>query len=239
MNTKTLARIAGFLYLLLALIGPFSLEVVPGSVIVEDDAAATAENITESEMLFRWGLVGEAAIFLIEVALVALLYTLLKPVSETLSLMAALARLSMAIVQGVNVLLGFAVLLLLSAAGYLAAFQAEQLHAMVMLVIDLRQSGIFVWESFFALHLLILGYLFAKSGYVPRLLGWMLVLAGIGYGIHGLGSFLAPDSEPTFQIIVIILAVIPEVSLTLWLLIRGVKAPQGEPQPALRPQLAS
>jgi Domain of unknown function (DUF4386) len=160
--------------------------------------------------------------------LVALLYVLLKSVSETLSLVAALSRLSMAVVQGVNVLIGFAALLLLSGAGYLTVFVPEQLHALALLFLDLRNDGEFVWEAFFGIHLLVLGYLFVRSGYIPRILGVMVVIASSGYLIESFGNFLFPDYQAVFEWIVIALAVVPEVSLALWLLIQGVEVPQQE-----------
>ncbi len=225
-SKKTIARMAGFLYLVLALVGPFSLMYVPTTLIVPGDAATTASNIMASEGLFRMGLVGEAIIFSVEIGLVVLLYVLLKSVSETLSLVAALARLSMAVVQGINVLNGFAALLLLSGAGYLTVFEPDQLHALVLLFLDLRNAGVLVWEGFFGLHLLVLGYLFVESGYIPWILGIMVVIASFGYLIHSFGNFLFPNYQAIFEWIVIALAVVPEVSLTLWLLMRGVEVRQ-------------
>jgi hypothetical protein len=224
---QTIARTAGALYLVLALVGPLSLMYVPGALVVPGDAAATAGNIVASEGLFRLGLLGEAVIFSVEVVLVVLLYVLLKSVSETLSLVAALARLAMAVLQGVNVLLGFAVLLLLGGAGYLGVFEAEQLHAFALLFLELRGAGVFVWEVFFGLHLLVLGYLFVKSGYIPRLLGVMVVVASFGYLTHGLGNFVFPGHQALLEGVVLALAGVPEVSLTLWLLIRGVEVRGG------------
>jgi len=234
-SKKNIARMAGFLYLVVALVGIFSLTYVPTTLIVPGDAATTANNIMASEGLFRMGLVGEAVVFLVEVVLVVLLYVLLKSVSETLSLVAALSRLSMAAVQGVNVLIGFAALLLLSGAGYLTVFGPEQLHALALLFLDLRNAGIFVWEAVFGLHLLVLGYLFVKSGYIPRILGIMLVIASFGYLIHSFGNFLFPDYQAIFEWIVIALAIVPELSLTLWLLIRGAEVPQQEKEGLLSP----
>lgn len=222
MSMKTLARIAGFLYLSLAFLGPIGLMVVPAEIIVEDDPNATAQNIIESEGLFRVGLLAETSIFVIEVVLVALLYILFKRVNEMLSLMAAFARLSMAIIQSVNVLIGLAVLLLLRDADYLASFEPSQLNGIALFLLHLRESGILVWEIFFALHLLILGYLLARSGYVPRILGWMIMIASGGYAVHGLGTIMFPDAETSFETVTVVLAVIPEIALTLWLLIRGV-----------------
>jgi Domain of unknown function (DUF4386) len=227
-SKKSIARMAGLLSLVVALVGFFSLMYVPTTLIALGDAATTASNIRASEEVFRMGLAGEAVIFLIEVVLVALLYVLLKSVSETLSLVAALSRLSMAVVQGVNVLIGFAALLLLSGAGYLTVFVPEQLHALALLFLDLRNDGEFVWEAFFGIHLLVLGYLFVRSGYIPRILGVMVVIASSGYLIESFGNFLFPDYQAVFEWIVIALAVVPEVSLALWLLIQGVEVPQQE-----------
>jgi hypothetical protein len=227
-SKKSIARMAGLLSLVVALVGFFSLMYVPTTLISPGDAATTASNIRASEEVFRMGLAGEAVIFLIEVVLVALLYVLLKSVSETLSLVAALSRLSMAVVQGVNVLIGFAALLLLSGAGYLTVFVPEQLHALALLFLDLRNDGEFVWEAFFGIHLLVLGYLFVRSGYIPRILGVMVVIASSGYLIESFGNFLFPDYQAVFEWIVIALAVVPEVSLALWLLIQGVEVPQQE-----------
>jgi hypothetical protein len=227
-SKKSIARMAGLLSLVVALVGFFSLMYVPTTLIAPGDAATTASNIRASEEVFRMGLAGKAVIFLIEVVLVALLYVLLKSVSETLSLVAALSRLSMAVVQGVNVLIGFAALLLLSGAGYLTVFVPEQLHALALLFLDLRNDGEFVWEAFFGIHLLVLGYLFVRSGYIPRILGVMVVIASSGYLIESFGNFLFPDYQAVFEWIVIALAVVPEVSLALWLLIQGVEVPQQE-----------
>jgi hypothetical protein len=224
---KNIARMAGLLYLVPMLVGPFSLLYVPTTLIVPGDAATTASNIMASEGLFRMGLAGEAVIFLVEVVLTGLLYVLLKSVSETLSLVAAFSRLSMAVVQGVNVLVGFTALLLLSGAGYLTVFGPEQLHALALLFLDLRNDGDLVWEAFFGLHLLVLGYLFVKSGYIPRILGGMVVIASFGYLIHSFGNFMFPDYQAVFERIVT-LEFVPEVSLALWLLIRGVEVPQQE-----------
>jgi hypothetical protein len=113
------ARLAGLLVLILVVLGPFSLIYVPSTLIVAEGATATADNIRACEGLFRIGIVGDSLIFLIEIVVTALLYVLFRPVSRTLSLVAAFARLAMAIVQGINLLPYVTALLLLSGAGYL------------------------------------------------------------------------------------------------------------------------
>ncbi len=218
------ARAAGILYLILVVVGPFSLMYVPSSLIVPGDAAATADNIMANESLFRFGMVGESIIFLTEIVLPIFLYVLLKPVNQTLSLVAASARLAMAAIQGINLLNRFAALLLLSGAGYLTAFEPDQLNALVMLFLDVHTHVEIIWGLFFGLHLLVLGYLVFKAGYIPRILGILLMLASLGYLTDNYGKLLLPNYTeiPVFLAIPIAIA---EMAFPLWLLIKGVKEP--------------
>src|SRR5215212_6855425 len=94
------ARVAGFLLLFIVLIAPFSQLYVPSTLIVPGDATATANNIGASGWVFHLGIVSDSLVFLIEIVLTALLYVLLRPVSRTLSLIAAFARLAMTVIQG-------------------------------------------------------------------------------------------------------------------------------------------
>ena len=165
------ARITGILILIMAVIAPFSMLYLPSTLIVPGDATTTANNIVTSEGLFRLGLVSDAIVFLIEIALCALLYVLLKPVSKTLSLVAAFARLAMTILQGINLLNHFFVLLLLSGAGYLAVFSPDQLQAFVLLFLNAHEAVVLIWGVAFALHLLVSGYLVYQSGYLPKWVG--------------------------------------------------------------------
>src|SRR5215470_17437666 len=121
-------RVAGVLYLLIAVVAPFSMVYVPSRLIVPGDAATTASNVLASEGLFRLGIANDSIVFLIEIVLTVLLYALLKPVSKTLALVAAFSRLAMTIIQGINVLNLVFVLLLVSGAGYLNVFALDQVH---------------------------------------------------------------------------------------------------------------
>ncbi len=96
------ARTVGILILLTAVIAPFSMVVLPSRLIAPGDATTTANNILASEGLFRLGMVSDALVFLLEIVIVALLYVLLKPVNQTLSLLAAFSRLAMTVIQGVK-----------------------------------------------------------------------------------------------------------------------------------------
>jgi hypothetical protein len=237
-NKKTTARIAGFLYLSIFVIAPLSLLVLPSRLVVPGDAAATVTNIRASEFLFRIGVVGDSVLFLIEIALSATFYVLLRQVNKPLSLVAAFSRLGEAFIMGINVLVHIVVLHLLGGATYLAAFETEQLHALVSLLLQVHDDGILVSQVFFGLHLITLGYLLYKSSFFPRILGVMLVFASFGYLIESFGNFLFPSYEEIYAWVVIALAAVPEFSLTLWLIVKGVRTPRrADPTPVPpRPQ---
>jgi hypothetical protein len=216
------ARVAGFLLLFIVLIAPFSQLYVPSTLVVPGDATATANNIGASGWVFHLGIVSDSLVFLIEIVLCVLLYVLLRPVSRTLSLVAAFARLAMTIIQGINLLAYFAVLLLLSGAAYLTVFTPAQLDALALLSLDGHQYGVYIWEAFFGFHLAVLGYLIYKSGYFPRILGVLMVFAALGYLTHSYGSWLYPSYAETLASVVGITAIIGELPFFLWLAIKGV-----------------
>jgi hypothetical protein len=225
MNTnKMTARIAGVLILMIAVFAPFSMVYVPSTLIVPGDAATTARNIMASEGLFRLGIVSDSVVFLLEIVVVVLLYVLLKPVSKTLSLVAAFSRLAMTVIQGVNLLNHFFVLLLLSGAVYLTAFTPDQLHSLVLLFLNAHANVILIWGLFFGLHLLVLGYLVYKSGYLPKILGVVLIIASLCYFIQDLGNILFPQYAGLFASIGFLSII--EIAFPLWLLIKGVNAEQ-------------
>ncbi|HEX2098693.1 MAG TPA: DUF4386 domain-containing protein, partial [Rubrobacteraceae bacterium] len=143
-------------------------------------------------------------------------------VSRTLSLVAAFARLALAIIQGINLLPYFIALLLLSGAGYLTVFEPDQLDALMLLFLNAHGYGVFIWQLFFGFHLFVLGYLIYKSGYFPRILGILMVVGALGYLIDGYGNILFPNYAEIFGVIVGVTAVIGELPFFLWLLIKGV-----------------
>ena len=215
------ARITGVLYLIITALAPFSMMYVPSKLIVVGDAARTAGNLLASQGLFRLAIAGDAVVFLIEIAIVALLYVLLRPVNKTLALVAAFSRLAMTVVQGVNLLTYLLPLMLLGGVGYLSVFEPGQLHALVLLFLNLHGSVALVWGLFFGLHLLVLGYLVYKSGYISRVPGVALLLASLCYLVQGFGNILLPGHSGTFAAVGFLSIV--EVVFPLWLLIKGVK----------------
>ena len=223
------ARSAGLLWLLIAVLAPFSILYIPSTLIVPGDAATTASNILASEGLFRVGIVGDSVVILLEIALIAVLYVLLRPANRTLALIVTFARLAMTVVMAVNVFNSLGVLLLSSDAEYLTVFKPGQLHAFVLLFLNLHDSGIYIWQVIFGAHFLVLGYLVFKSGFFPRVLGILLWVTCLGYLTDSLG-ILFPISGTLSIVSSVLLAVgvVGELSFVLWLLIKGVNVEQWE-----------
>jgi hypothetical protein len=223
------ARAAGVLYLTIIVMGIFAEFFVRSSLIVAGDATATANNIMVSEGLFRLGIAGDLIMILCDVALALLFYVLLKPVNKSLSLLAAFFRLTQAAVLGVNLLNLLFVLQLLSGADYLAAFSAEQLYALVLQFLDAHGIGYSIGLVFFGIQCAVLGYLICKSDYIPRILGILLILASAGYLTDSFAKFLLSEYqnyETLFALVVFLPAFIAELSLCLWLIIKGAKIPE-------------
>lgn len=219
---RRLTLLAGMLYLAIFVVYPLSTG-IRSSLVVTGDAAATAENIRASEGLFRLGMAGEATIFIIEIALAAVLYVLFRPVSRAGSFGAALARVAEGVVMAAgNLFTSIAALVAVGGAGYLTVFSAEQREALALFFQDTNDYIVLVWGLFFALSLVLTGWLAFRSGFVPKLVGLLLAAAGFGYFAQSFGVLLSPDLAGALEIVVIALAVPGELIFALWLLFKGV-----------------
>lgn len=221
-STKKTARVAGVLYLLMAISGFFSIMYIPSAFIVHGDATATADKIVASEWLFRIGIVSELFSATIFVFLVLVLYDLLKGVSKKqASLMVALVVIAVAIAF-LNVLNELAALVLSRGGDFLSAFQKQQRDALAMLFLTLHNYGFVIGMIFWGLWLFPFGVLVFRSGFLPRFLGVWLILACFGYLASSFTSLLLPRYGP----IVSEFALVPEageLAMILWLLIRGAR----------------
>ncbi len=215
------ARFAGLLYLALAALSAWSLVYVPSMIIVPGDAAATANNIVASESLFRLGVVSNLAVFTVNVFVAVLLYKLLKPVNRGIaSLMVILILIGLAIGM-LNELNQFAALLILGT-DHLSAFTAAQSQVLASLFLDLYQHGFNIAHIFWGLWLFPMGYLIIRSGFLPKVIGILLIVAGMGYLIDFTLFFLFPDITMTVSNFTFV----GEVVLIFWLLIKGVNVEQ-------------
>ncbi len=222
LSPSAYARIAGVLYLIITVAAIFAHFVIPEQFIVPGDAAATTANITSSESLFRVGTIGmELIILLSEIVLSVVLYILFKPVNKTLSLLAAVSRIAMTTIHGLNLLNYYFVLQLLQGGDYVSVFGPEQVNALVTLFLDAHSIGFTIGIAFLIPHVLILGYLIVKSGYFPKVLGILFVAAGIGYLLDTIGLLLVPSYTTTPGLIAMVIA-IAEIAFPIWLLVKGV-----------------
>ena len=217
------ARVAGIVYLVMGIFGAFSILYVPSSLIVPEDAATTANNIMASELLFRSGIVGSLLTQIIFIFLVLLLYQLLKPVNKNHALLMVIFALVAIPIAMLNELNQFATLLLLSGADYLTVFATDQLHTQVLLFLNLHEYGVLVAQIFWGLWLLPLGLLVFKSGFLPRILGILLMIGCFGYVIDSFALILFPNFKTIAQF-----TFVGELLLPLWLLIKGVNVEQWE-----------
>jgi hypothetical protein len=225
-SLRKAARVAGFGYLIIFISGIFANFFVLQSLIVPGDAAATANNIMASELLFRIGIFSFLIMVIYDVVLAWALYILLKPANQSLSLLAAWFRLVNATIFGVALYNLFSVLPMLSGADYLTVFEAGQLYVQVMLFLNAFNYTWLIGLVFFGFHLLVLGYLVFKSGYIPRFLGVLLIVASLAYLVDSFAHVLLfnyADYASIFMLVVFVLGVIGELSFTFWLLLKGTK----------------
>jgi len=218
--TKKTARVAGLLYPLMGIPAVFALMHVPRTLIVRGNAALTANNILASPMLFRLGIVAEliAAVFFLLLAMA--LYRLLSGVNKNHArLMLGLVLVSVAITF-VNVLNNIAALTLFRGANYLSVFDRPQRDALAMLFLGLWGQGHAVNGIFWGLWLLPFGLLVMRSGFLPRILGVLLILDCFAYVAASLTSLLFP-SYASGLFPAILPALLGELWIMLWLLIKG------------------
>ena len=225
-----IARFAGFGYLLIFITGIFSNFFVLEGLVVPEDATATTRNIMQNEMMFRIGLVSFILMVVFDLLLAWALYILFRPVNKDLSLLSGWLRLVNGTVFGIA-LFGLVNVLQMINGAENPGLEAASLPAQIMLSLDTFNHTWLIGLVFFGFHLILLGYLIIRSGYIPRIIGYLLIVAGIGYLIDSFANFLLPSYEDYADIlmmIVVIPGVVGELSLTLWLLIKGgkLKLPQ-------------
>ena len=211
------ARVTGVFYLLTILTGIFAQGFVSGKLVVDGDAAATAANILAHRGLFQLGF----AVYLIEmacqIAITALFYDLLKPAGRSVSLLAAFLGLAGCVIKTFSRVFFIVPLFVLEGAHYLSVFSAEQLQALALLFLKVNDRGAGIALVFFGFYALLTGYLIIRSTFLPRILGGLSVLGGLGW----LSFLYLPLGYRLFPYIAAF-GILGAVSLLLWLLVFGV-----------------
>lgn len=221
-SPQVVSRIGGVLYLIIIVLGLFNEAYVRNRIIVSGDAAATAANIRSFESLWRFGIAAEFFMLMCAISLTLIFFILLRPVNRDLALLAVFFNLvSLAVEASVQLYL-LGALFPLGQAEYLKAFKPEQLYAMASLSVKSHGYGFGVALIFFGCVCLLVGYLIFKSGYLPKTVGVLMQLAGWSYLIDSFAVILAPSFANRIFPAILIPAFIGELSLCLWLLVKGV-----------------
>ncbi|TWT05602.1 DUF4386 domain-containing protein [Planococcus sp. CPCC 101016] len=221
----------------MAIIALFANFFVFESLIVPGNAAATVENLLANDLLFRFGIAGFIIVLLLDVVVSWSLYILLRQVNKNLALLAAGLRLVFTAIFAAAMFNFLSVLQLIRGEMYLGAMETSQLQAQVMLLIDAFNNGWLIGLVFFGFHLLLIGYLVFKSKFMPKTIGILVMLAGLGYLIDNFAQVLFSnynDYATIFLLIVAVPGVIGELVLAIWLLFKGKKIPEMNP---LKPSL--
>jgi hypothetical protein len=219
-----LARLGGALYLAIIGLGIFAEVLVRQRLLVADDAMATAANIRAHELLWRWGVAAELFSLICVTVLLLVWVVLLRPVHRDLTILAVAFVLVSHIVQAASLVDLWATLFPLGEAGYLRAFTPEQLAAMARLAIRTHGHGFGVSLLFSGCFFLVAGYLIFRSGYLPRFIGVLYQIAGLGYVTHTFVMVLAPGLAGRVFLAAVAPILLGELSLSLWLLFKGVDA---------------
>ncbi len=222
-STSKNARVAGFLYLLLAITAPLRLIYIPSTLFVRGDATATANNIAAHELLFRLGIVSDLLCGTILIFLMLALYRLLKGVDRNHAvLMVILGGLMPATIDFLNVLNDAAALMLVRGADFLSVFEKPQRDALAMLFLRLHHHEVVAAEILWGLWLFPLAILVYRSRFLPRFLGVWLIINGFAYLTISLTGLLLPQYEDMVSNIAFP-ALLGEIATMLWLLIMGAK----------------
>ncbi len=222
-SLRQIARLAGVLYVIIIVCGMFG-GLTRESLFVSGDPVATAQNVIESEGLFRASIMADIIMVLADVAIGVAFFYLLLPVNKGLSLLSAGFRLAQAAALGINLLMLFLVLQFLG--GDVTAMGIESAQEQAYVFFNAQFTGYNLGLMFFATSLLIQGYLVYVSGYFPKFLGILLMVASAGYYIDNTASFILPnyaDYADIFMMIVMV-AFPVELIMALYLLIKGVRS---------------
>ncbi len=223
-RARFVAKVGGVLYLIIIVLGALGEGVVRGSIVVPGNATATAANLRSMEWLWRLGVAGEVVLLTCATALALILYVLLRPVSRDLALVAVFFNVVSIAIEGVAAVSLAAALLPMTSAAYVNAFTPEQLNIMALLSVRSHSAGFGIALIFFGVECVILGFLISRSDYMRRSIGVLMQIAGVCYVINSFALLLSPPLSSRLFPAVLIPSLIAELSLALWLVVKGVRA---------------
>ncbi|MBL7858821.1 MAG: DUF4386 domain-containing protein [Cyclobacteriaceae bacterium] len=221
-SDKNLSRIAGFCYLVVIATGLFSEVFVRQALRVSNNALATAQNIQANEMLFRWGFVADLINFVVGLPTVLIMYHFFKKSNKILLQIALALVIIQTAIIAVNLLNQITPLLLLGNDTYLTTFQQSQLATLSLLSLNIQSQGYGIGLVFFGFYCSIIGFVIYKTNAIPRIIGVLYATAGLCYLINSFTMFLSKGFSNPMFIYLAIPIFIGELSVCLWLLIKGI-----------------
>lgn len=218
MNVQRYVRIAGVLFLISMVAGGFGEAYVPSKLIVSNDAAATAANLRNFDFLYRLGFASFLIESLCDTALALIMYVLLKPVNKRLSLLAAFFGLMATATFAFAELFYFAPQLILGRS-YLSSFTPDQVNSLALLSLKFYGFGGMIFTAYYGMAWIVRSCLMFRSGYLPRFLGVLMAIGGIGFVIRNFLLILAP----AYASDVLLMLMFPGgLIMAIWFLVKGV-----------------
>ncbi|MHA2099542.1 MAG: DUF4386 domain-containing protein [Candidatus Kariarchaeaceae archaeon] len=225
------ARIAGFGWLLIIFTGIMAEFFLRMNLIDMNDPTATVNNIMDSRNQFKLAIFLDIIMLTADIIVGLAIYVIIKPVNRSMALLATMFRFAMAIILLLNLMNLVIVLLLLSGESYLGSFDTEEINSLVMLFLKAHGHGYDLSLIFFGLHLVLLGYVMIKSDYLPLIPGILLLFASFGYVIDSIASLFLSGEQELLSLsatVLIMIAVIAEVTISIWLILRNDRIPNNE-----------
>ncbi len=219
------ARMAGIFYVVTGFTSVCGETFIPGKLVVHGDAAATAHNIMAHQALFQLAFVAVLIAVLSSIVMTALFYDLFKPVNKSLSLTAGFVHLVGLAVVAFGSLLQIAPLVVLQGGQYLDVFKPEQLQALAYMLLQLDAQAYSTFIVFFGCYCVMIGYLIFRSAFMPRIIGALMMFAGLGYL-----TFLWPPLANYLSPYNLAPGAAGELPLMLWLLVFGVNVQRWKDQ---------
>jgi len=221
-SDKNLARLAGFCYLVVIATGLFSEVFVRQALRVGNDALATARNIQNNEMLFRWGIVADLINFVVGLPAVLIIYHFFKKSNKIVLQIALAFVIIQTAIIAVNLLNQISPLLILGNDPYLNTFQQNQLATLSLLFLNIQSQGYAIGLVFFGFYCILIGYVIFKTNAIPKIIGVLYAIAGLCYLINSFTMFFSKGFANPMFVYLAIPIFIGELCLCLWLLIKGI-----------------
>lgn len=234
LTPRSLSRMAGLFQLLEAATATYGQVIILGNLLVSGNATVTAANILAHKPLFRLGFALSVIGVICHLAWAVLIYELLKPASRRVSLFALVTMIVGSAVQAFTAVMYIAPLLMLDAGNSLQAFTADQLQAVAYALLRINAYAFDTYLVFFGLWCAVIGFLIFKSTFMPKILGVLLMISGVGWMVY----LVPPVANRIFFPYITTASAIGEIPLMLWLLIAGVNGQRWREQARLAAQLS-